>query len=200
MCSTWSKFKGNSCTWRKSIRTFSINTIIGLITCNIKYMLKTWQQNEDSLRLQVYNQTTMEDLRVKSLLLTAYLEFLLKHYYPKRTPQNTENSNGNLSIYFKTLSTLRKAIKLYSLILPFGKLKWHLFFQAKMLKVWLITTPLMWNSSHLQIQLRGDANCLLCSPFLLLKYSKHFKREELWYAHLHLFNTTRNSSCRKVMF
>ena len=63
-------------------------------------MLKAWQHNEDSLRLQVYNQTTMEDLRAKSLLLTAYLELLLKHYYPKRTPQNTENSNGNLSIYF----------------------------------------------------------------------------------------------------
>ncbi len=32
---------------------------------------------------QIYNETTMEDLRAKSKLLTAYLELLLKHYYPK---------------------------------------------------------------------------------------------------------------------
>ena len=52
--------------------------------------------HQECLHLQVYNQTTMEDLRAKSLLLTAYLELLLKHYYPKPTTQNTENSNGNL--------------------------------------------------------------------------------------------------------
>ncbi|XP_072539609.1 kynureninase [Salminus brasiliensis] len=33
--------------------------------------------------LEIFNQTTMKDLRKKSILLTGYLEFLLKHYYTK---------------------------------------------------------------------------------------------------------------------
>ena len=36
----------------------------------------------------------MEELRAKSLLLTAYLELLLKHYYPKPASQNSKNTNG----------------------------------------------------------------------------------------------------------
>lgn len=62
--------------------------------------------------LEVFNQTSMEALRKKSILLTGYLEYLIKHYYsenmtePKKpyakiiTPSHFEDRGCQLSLAF----------------------------------------------------------------------------------------------------
>lgn len=62
--------------------------------------------------LEIFNQTTMKDLRNKSILLTGYLECLLKHYYSKEasdphkpcvhiiTPSNPAERGCQLSLSF----------------------------------------------------------------------------------------------------
>uniref|UniRef100_A0A8B9HTV3 Kynureninase n=2 Tax=Astyanax mexicanus TaxID=7994 RepID=A0A8B9HTV3_ASTMX len=62
--------------------------------------------------LEIFNQTTMKDLRKKSILLTGYLEHLLKHYYSKKasdphkpcvhiiTPSNPAERGCQLSLSF----------------------------------------------------------------------------------------------------
>ncbi|XP_053328292.1 kynureninase [Spea bombifrons] len=63
--------------------------------------------------LEVFNQTTMKDLRRKSILLTGYLEYLIKHYFSDHvneskkpyikimTPSNFEERGCQLSLTFK---------------------------------------------------------------------------------------------------
>ncbi|KAI2663180.1 Kynureninase [Labeo rohita] len=62
--------------------------------------------------LEIFNQTSMKDLRKKSLLLTGYLEYLIRHYYTKDpsdpdkpsvriiTPSDPEQRGCQLSLCF----------------------------------------------------------------------------------------------------
>ncbi|XP_051568133.1 kynureninase-like isoform X3 [Myxocyprinus asiaticus] len=62
--------------------------------------------------LEIFNKTSMKDLRRKSVLLTGYLEFLIKHYYSKDesqpdkpfidiiTPSDPEQRGCQLSLSF----------------------------------------------------------------------------------------------------
>ncbi|XP_056315285.1 kynureninase [Danio aesculapii] len=64
--------------------------------------------------LEIFNQTTMKDLRSKSVLLTGYLEFLIRHYYsrdpsdPNRpsvhiiTPSDPQQRGCQLSLSFSS--------------------------------------------------------------------------------------------------
>ena len=67
---------------------------------------------------QVFKMTSMADLRAKSLLLTAYLYYLVELYFgensPQRscrenvtvlTPANPEERGAQLSLYFSTSIT-----------------------------------------------------------------------------------------------
>ncbi|XP_043848883.1 kynureninase isoform X2 [Dromiciops gliroides] len=62
--------------------------------------------------LEIFNQTTMETLRKKSILLTGYMEYLIKHYYSKdkaapnkpfvkiMTPSHIEHRGCQLTLTF----------------------------------------------------------------------------------------------------
>lgn len=62
--------------------------------------------------VQIFNKTTMKDLRRKSVLLTGYLEYLIRHYYTKDesnpdkasvriiTPSDPEQRGCQLSLSF----------------------------------------------------------------------------------------------------
>ncbi len=79
-----------------------------LIYCLIVFSVLTYWVSG----VQIFNRTSMKDLRRKSVLLTGYLEYLIKHYYSKDqsdpnkpwvhiiTPSDPEQRGCQLSLCF----------------------------------------------------------------------------------------------------
>lgn len=111
--------------------------------------------------VQIFNRTSMKDLRRKSVLLTGYLEYLIKHYYSKDpsepnkpwvhiiTPSDPEQRGCQLSLcfsrpiraVFQELEKRGVAVRtaLFLLILSLFKVfahcvqNFHMFFQTETL-------------------------------------------------------------------
>lgn len=90
-----------------------------LLVCPLQASLEVLQQEQKVLHekqsftvsafLQVFNKTSMRTLRRKSVLLTGYLEFLLRHFYQEDgnkphvrivTPSDPEQRGSQLSLSF----------------------------------------------------------------------------------------------------
>lgn len=113
-----------------------------LLVCPLQASLEVLQQEQKvlhekqsftvSLFLQVFNKTSMRTLRRKSVLLTGYLEFLLRHFYQKDankphmrivTPSDPEQRGCQLSLSFsvpigKVFQELEKRGVVVSLLAP----------------------------------------------------------------------------------